>query len=155
MNTRRAAVVVATALSLAACSSSGGGSSSSSHAANTAPASTASSSTATTAAANSAFCSSLAQVGTQVSQLTAKASDPAGLKALLGTEGAYLARLKSQAPAELQSVFADLGTLLTQARQALANPQKPDVTKLQALATRLPADETKLEAYAKTHCASS
>lgn len=153
MNTRRAAVVVATALSLAACSSSGGGSSKNSSAVNTAPASTASSSTATTAAADSAFCASLSQVGTQVSQLTAAASDPATLKKLLGTEGATLARLKSQAPAELKSVFADLGTLLTQAQQALVNPQKPDVTKLQALATRLPADETKLQAYAKTHCA--
>jgi hypothetical protein len=84
--------------------------------------------------------------------LTANAGDPAGLKKVLATEAAFLAKLKAQAPAEIHPAVADLATLLNQAKAALANPSKPDLAKLQALATNLPKDAQKLETWAETHC---
>jgi hypothetical protein len=150
------AVSMAAVVAVAACGSGGGGSGSSSTGT---PASrppslgrAPSSSSAGGSPSGAAFCASVAKVGQQFSALTANASDPAGLKKVLGTEAAFLARLKAQAPAEIQPAVADLAMLLKQAKAALVNPSKPDLVKLQALATTLPQDAQKLETWAATHC---
>ena len=158
------AVSVAAVVAVAACSSSGAGSGSSStgtpSSSRSAPASTPSmspanppgSSSAGRSASDAAFCASVAKLGQQFSALTADASDPAGLKKVLDTEAAFLAKLNAQAPAEIHPAVADLATALNQAKAALDNPSKPDVAKLQALATKLPQDAQKLETWAATHC---
>jgi hypothetical protein len=84
--------------------------------------------------------------------MTANASDPAGLKKVLATEASFLAKLTAQAPADIEPAVARLGSLLNQAKVALANPSKPDLTKLQSLATNLPKDAQELESWAATHC---
>ena len=158
------AVNIAAVVVLAACGSSGGGSGSSSTltqrsssgASASVPATPAAKPPATASsggpASAAAFCASVAKLGQQFSTLTAQASDPAGLRKVLGTEAAFLARLKAQAPAEIEPAVAHLATLLNEAKTALTDPSKPDLAKLQALATTLPQDTQKLETWATSHC---
>jgi hypothetical protein len=160
------AVSIAAVVAVAACGSSGGSGSSPTGTSSNPPPSSSSApapstssapapapnSSAGASASDAAFCASVAKVGQQFSALTDKASDPAGLKKVLGTAAAYLATLKAQAPAEIEPAVADLATLLNHAKAALANPSKPDLDKLQALATALPQDAQKLETWAETHC---
>jgi hypothetical protein len=162
------AVSIAAVVAVAACGSSGGSGSSPTGTSSNPPPSSSSapapapstgsapapapSSSAGASASDAAFCASVAKVGQQFSALTDKASDPAGLKKVLGAAAAYLATLKAQAPAEIEPAVADLATLLNHAKAALANPSKPDLDKLQALATALPQDAQKLETWAETHC---
>jgi hypothetical protein len=161
------AVSLVAAASLAACSSSSGGKGStvsapkapasggttSSSAPVSTPASAAGSGSGGGSVSDAAFCANLAKVGEQVGSLTADASDPTKLKTLLGAEATFLASLKAGAPAELVPTLDDLSTLLKEAESAFANPNSPDLAKLQALATKLPADTQKLEAYLTSKCA--
>jgi hypothetical protein len=156
-----AAVSIVAGCALAACSGSGAKSATSSATGSpSAPASTsgavpssASTSASATSTTNAKFCADAALAGKRIDALMAKANDPAALKKLLSADAAFLKRLKADAPASVQPELADLGGLLQQARTALANPLKPDLTKLQALATKLPAELARLRNYAASHCA--
>jgi hypothetical protein len=165
MRYRIVAVSIVAAASLAACSSSSGGKGSTVSAPKAATTGTGTSSSAPVSppasaagsgggsVSDAAFCANLAKVGEQVSSLTADASDPTKLKTLLGAEAKFLASLKAGAPAEMVPTLDDLSTLLKEAESAFANPNSPDLAKLQALATKLPADTQKLEAYLTAKCA--
>ena len=156
--------VVLAAASLVACSSSsksnnnstantsaGSSSSSSSLPASSGAGSGGASSGGTGGGSAAAFCADLQSLPAKMQEITAKAGDPSALKTILGGEAAYLAKLKADAPSTIASVIADLESMFTEAQTALSGAS-PDVSKLQALATKLPEDAQKLQEYATANC---
>lgn len=137
---------------LSACSSSGGGSGSTT----TPPSTPATSAPATTnssaAVAAEKVCADMRDVGTQINSLTSKANDPAALKEALKSAGTFLTTLKNEAPAALAPVMQNLSSLFDSAQQALSNPQKPDLSKLAVLATKVPADAQKIATWVQQNC---
>lgn len=151
--------VVLMATSLVACSSSKSGSGSTTSSGAGSSSTTTSSSSTTTSSSSStsgggsaaAFCTDLKSLGQKMNEITSKAGNPSDLKAVLATEGQYLAKLKADAPSELAGTIGDLETLFQEAQGALSSTV-PDMTKLAGLATKLPADAQKLEQYAVANC---
>jgi hypothetical protein len=164
MRVRLVAIAVLATAALAACSSSSSGkgsvqtspaagtNSSSPNAPATGSSGAGSHSASSGGGSDTALCAQLGHAQTEIQGLDADISDPAALKTALDKEAGVLASLKAAAPPELSAALDDLSTLLTGAEQALANPAAPDLTKLEALATQIPADAAKIEAYVEKNC---
>jgi hypothetical protein len=158
MKLRSAFSVLAIAAALTACSSSSTGGSPS--VANTGPATGAGGSTAAVAPGGgsggsvAAFCTKLTTANNGLGGLlnTGNAGDFNALKTALGQAVAKFQDLDSSAPAQVKPAIDDIIGGLQGAQQAVSDPSNPDVSKLQALATKLPADANTLATYIASNC---
>jgi hypothetical protein len=153
---RSAVSVLAAVAALTACSSSSSGGSPS--VANSVPApgggggSTAA--VASGGGSSADFCANLQTATTKLGSLstTGNSGDIGALKTALAQEVSAFQGLDNGAPAEVKPAIDDIISGLQSAESAVSNPSNPDVSKLSALATKLPGDVTKLSTYVAANC---
>jgi hypothetical protein len=148
-------LAIAAAVSACSSSSSGGGTP-------TGGGSTGGGVTVTTPAASGAsagaasgdFCAKLQSSTTKLGNLgtTASGGDLSAVKDVISQEVAAFQDLGNGAPADVKPTIDDIVTSLQAAESALADPTHPDLAKLQALSTKVPADVTKLTTYVTSNC---
>ena len=102
--------------------------------------------------AGTGICAKLVRAQAALQGLAPQFADPTALRQDLAQEAALLTQLKQAAPAELASAMDDLISLVKAAEQTLVDPAHPDVAALQALASRVPADAAKIQAYVTANC---
>jgi hypothetical protein len=154
---RSAVSVLAAVAALTACGSSSGGGSPS--AANSAPAPAGGDTTAAVVSgggggSSADFCANLTTANTKLGSLgsSAGAGDFNALKTAIGQDISVFQSLDNGAPAEVKPAIDDIITGLQSAQSAVSDPSHPDPSKLTALATKLPADITKLTTYIAANC---
>jgi hypothetical protein len=127
---------------LAACGGGGGSSKSSS--------SSSSSSSGANPAAG-AFCRQLSGLAQQLAQRLGGSKGPTS-KADFDAIADLYSQLINGAPPEVKPALTDLVAALREGGQALADPAKPDVAKLQDFQTKLAADSQKMSTYTGANC---
>ena len=138
---KRGLVALVVAAALAGCGGGGGSSSSSS----------ASSSSSGSNPAASGFCRQLSGLAQQLAQRLGTAKGPTS-KADFDAIADLYSQLLNGAPPEVKPALTDLVAALREGGQALADPAKPDVPKLQDFQAKLATDSKKLSTYTGANC---
>ena len=166
MKIRLAAFVLLAAV-LAACSSSSGkgnGPAGTGSTAGNTPAATTPTTAVTTGPAPTStgvdlaggpFCTKLSDAENKLSSLAQDVGNMDALKSALNEEISAFKELQSGAPSDVAASINDRVTVLTAAGGQLANPSANSAAALSDLASKLPADATKIGTYVATHCSSS
>lgn len=99
-----------------------------------------------------AFCGKLKAAQLKLASLS-ETSDPSNLSKVIDQQIAAFKDLKDGAPAKVSAAIDDLIQVLNSAKAAFADPSHPDVSKLQGLSQKLPADSETIASYVASNCA--
>lgn len=155
MKLRATFSLLAIAAAVSACSSSSSGGGTPAGGASTGGGGTVTSAAASGGGGSSGdFCANLQNAVTKLSNIgnVAGGGDYNAAKTVVEQELTAFQDLANGAPAEVKPTIDDIVTGLQTAAGALADPTHPDLTKLTALGTKLPADLSKLGTYTRSNC---
>lgn len=105
------------------------------------------------AAVPAAFCAKLEAAQSRLADLSANASNPNDVKAILEQQIAAFKGLADGAPGDVKPAIEDLVKVMTAAKTAFADPSHVDPSALQGLSANLPKDAQTIGEYVGTKCA--